>query len=103
MYRHDHKNRKKFIPLMILAGLAFFTAFTFAVMLLWNWLMPVIFGLVEITFWQALGILVLSKILFGGFHHKGHRSHKSKEYWKQRFDEKNCFTDESQGAEKVPE
>lgn len=45
----------------ILAGLVF----TLAVMLLWNWLMPVIFGLTTITFWQALGLLALSKILFG--------------------------------------
>jgi len=37
------------------------------VMWLWNRLMPGIFGLHSITFWQALGILVLSKILFGWF------------------------------------
>ena len=34
---------------------------------LWNWLMPAMFGLQTVTFWQALGLLVLSKILFGGF------------------------------------
>ena len=43
------------------------TVFSFVVMWLWNWLMPVIFGLHAISFWQALGLLVLSKILFGGF------------------------------------
>jgi hypothetical protein len=32
-------------------------------MLLWNWLMPEIFGLPEITFWQAIGLNVLSTIL----------------------------------------
>ena len=32
-------------------------------MLLWNWLMPVIFGLVKISFWQALGLNILSGIL----------------------------------------
>ncbi|MDR3058060.1 MAG: hypothetical protein ACK5KL_21400 [Dysgonomonas sp.] len=37
------------------------------VMLLWNWLMPVIFGLITINFWQALGIFILARILFGGF------------------------------------
>ena len=42
-------------------------AVTFAVMSLWNVLMPGIFALRTITFWQALGLLVLSKILFGGF------------------------------------
>jgi len=33
-------------------------------MWLWNWLMPVIFGLPTIGFWQALGLLVLTSILF---------------------------------------
>ena len=33
-------------------------------MLLWNWLMPDIFGLTEITFWQAVGLNFLSSILF---------------------------------------
>ena len=97
MYRHDPKNRKKFIPLMILAGLAFITLITFAVMLLWNWLMPLIFGLIEINFWQALGILVLSKILFGSHHHKNRQPRKSKDYWKKRFEEKENYTDEAAG------
>jgi hypothetical protein len=34
---------------------------------LWNWLMPEIFGLHAISFWQALGLMLLSWILFGGF------------------------------------
>lgn len=34
---------------------------------LWNWLMPSIFGLHAITFWQALGLMGLSWILFRGF------------------------------------
>ena len=37
------------------------------VLLLWNWLLPPLFGIREITFWQALGLLVLCRILFGGF------------------------------------
>jgi hypothetical protein len=45
----------------------------FVVMGLWNWLMPALFGLHAITFWQALGLLVLSKILLGGFHKHGGR------------------------------
>ncbi len=43
------------------------------VMLLWNWLAPALFGLREVTFWQALGLLALCRILFGGFG-GGHRS-----------------------------
>ena len=41
--------------------------FSGAVMGLWNWLMPTMFGSRLITFWQALGLLVLSRILFGRF------------------------------------
>jgi hypothetical protein len=33
-------------------------------MLLWNWLMPILFGLTKITFWQALGINIFTGILF---------------------------------------
>lgn len=55
------------------------------VMSLWNWLMPVIFGLTVISFWQALGLLILSKILLGGFHGGGGRHWQDKrEHWKQK-------------------
>ena len=36
----------------------------FPTMWLWNWLMPMIFGLIKITFWQAIGLLMLCNILF---------------------------------------
>ncbi|HEV2275468.1 MAG TPA: hypothetical protein VGR96_14950 [Acidobacteriaceae bacterium] len=39
----------------------------FLVQGLWNWLMPPIFGLRLISFWQALGLFFLGKLLFGGF------------------------------------
>ncbi|MGA8492670.1 MAG: hypothetical protein WB711_19765 [Terriglobales bacterium] len=45
----------------------FVTVFSFVVMRLWNWLTPALFGWHVINFWQALGLLILSKILFGGF------------------------------------
>ena len=51
------------------------------VMLLWNALMPVLFHLPLISFWQALGILILSKLLFGGFRGGGGR-------WKNRMRDK---------------
>jgi hypothetical protein len=50
------------------------------VMALWNWLMPSLFGWTEIGFWQALGLLVLSRILLGGFH-GGHGGHPA---WRRR-------------------
>lgn len=34
------------------------------VMLLWNWLMPLIFGLPTLSFWQAFGVCILSSCLF---------------------------------------
>jgi hypothetical protein len=36
----------------------------YPLMWLWNWLMPIIFGLPEITFWQAIGLNLISTILF---------------------------------------
>lgn len=38
----------------------------FPIKWLWNWLMPNLFGLPEISFWMALGIALLISILFGG-------------------------------------
>lgn len=37
------------------------------VMLLWNWLVPAIFGCSAISYWQAAGLFLLSRILFGGW------------------------------------
>jgi len=47
--------------------LVVFAGLIWAVSALWNWLMPGIFGLRTITYWQALGLMVLSWILFRGF------------------------------------
>lgn len=62
-------------PLAIL-GLAVFIAIGGEIVLhLWNWLLPPLFAWREITFWQALGMLLLCRILFGGFgFHGGSRS-----------------------------
>jgi len=46
--------------------------FGLLVMSLWNWLMPMLFGLPRITFWQAWGVLLLSRILFGSLHGSRH-------------------------------
>jgi hypothetical protein len=65
--RHNRFARiARFILFAVVAALAL----TFVAMTLWNWLMPPVFGLHVITFWQALGLLVLGKLLFGGF--RGH-------------------------------
>lgn len=66
-----------------LVGILAIAVFGFVVMTLWNWLMPALFGWRLISFWQALGLVVLSKILFGGFHsHAGRRTH-----WRRRMRE----------------
>lgn len=53
---------------MIVLGLA---ALGLVVMALWNGLVPSLFGLRPIGFWQAVGLLILSRLLFGGFHRHG--------------------------------
>jgi hypothetical protein len=56
-----------------------------AVLQLWNWLMPPLFGLHSITYWQALGLLGLSWILFGGLRgwpRSGHWRNRSSR-WQQ--------------------
>jgi hypothetical protein len=66
MKRHRFVRGLKFVLFAVL----FVTVFGFVVMSLWNWLLPALFGWRLINFWQGVGILVLSKILFGGF--RGH-------------------------------
>jgi hypothetical protein len=55
-------------------GIALFMALGgWVVMSLWNWLLPGVFGWRMITFWQAMGMLVLCRILFGGVSGRGWR------------------------------
>jgi hypothetical protein len=67
----------------LLFGVVAVTLFSGLVMALWNWLMPALFGLRVITFWQALGVLVLSRILFGRLGGPGRRMH-----WRHRITER---------------
>ncbi len=45
--------------------LVFLLAFGLCIRYLWNWLMPEIFGVRTITYWQAVGLLLLARLLFG--------------------------------------
>jgi hypothetical protein len=63
------------IALLVPMGLAAVTLFGFIVMYLWNWLAPAVFAARTITFWQALGLLILARILVGGLG-GGHGDHK---------------------------
>jgi len=75
-------------PLLAMLFVVMLAGFGFVVMGLWNWLMPALFGLKLIGYWQALGLIILSKILFGGFRGSagrgGRRLHGMRDRWKQR-------------------
>jgi hypothetical protein len=82
------------IVMMVLGGVALGVVVAFLlgwiVMLLWNWLMPTIFGLPAIGFWKAWGLVILAHILFkAGRHGPGHdgcfHPHPP---WKEKFREK---------------
>ena len=62
--QHWRKRRLFFLPLIII-GLFAVSA---VIMLLWNWIIPGISTLSALTFWQAMGLFILCRILFHGFH-----------------------------------
>ena len=78
-------------------GVVALIAFTFVVMWLWNWLVPELFNGPVVTYWQTLGLLLLSKILFSGVGKGPHSDHscsshdypnKFRDKWKKKFEEK---------------
>ncbi len=79
------------IGLMVIGGLIAATALAFLVGLLvqalWNALMPEIFGLPEVSYWQGVGLLVLGHLLFGG----GIRGHSQGRRHKERIDRARCM------------
>jgi hypothetical protein len=68
-----------FVPLALFA-------FGSIVMVLWNAILPDVVHVSRINFWQALGILVLSKILFGGF--RGGWGGGPRRHWKAEMEKK---------------
>ncbi len=62
-FNHQHKSRKY---LFLLVPVIIF-AVTLVVQQLWNFVIPEVFGVKAITYWQALALLVLSRILLGNF------------------------------------
>lgn len=56
------------------------------VMLLWNWLMPAIFGLAQVTFWQAFGLLALCRILLGGLGLHSSAGSSMRRHMRERFE-----------------
>ena len=87
---------KKYWPFKVffflLAAAAFISLAGFIVMKLWNALLPEIIGVREVSIWQAIGLLVLSRILFGGWgkfgrHHSGPQSAMWRRKWHAMSDE----------------
>jgi hypothetical protein len=70
---------KKIMIMLLIAAVAI-PLFGFIIMSLWNAILPSVIHVSPITFWQALGIFVLSKLLFGGFH--GGRGGRRESKWK---------------------
>jgi len=78
---------KKAIKFVFFAAL-FVALAGFVTMSLWNWLMPLIFRLPTLTFWQAIGLLLLSRLLTGGFGRGGHGSRSRWAAWKRQTQER---------------
>ena len=77
----------KFLMFALVFFFVFVPLFGYVTMRLWNWLMPALFGWHLIGFWQAMGILILCRLLFGGFHGRhggrGHWRHRMSERWEK--------------------
>jgi len=79
------KKRWWIAPVAIIAIPLFIFIGGEVVMRLWNWLLPPLFGWRTLTFWQALGLLVLCRVLFGGLGgHGGHGGPGPKRHWDRR-------------------
>ena len=83
------RKRMIFIVPAAILGIALFMALGgWIVQNLWNWLLPPLFGWRMITFWQALALLILCRILFGGFSGHGHRGWGMRGRMRQRMAER---------------
>jgi hypothetical protein len=68
----------------VIGAAALGVLFGLIIMWLWNWLMPMLFGLKTITYWEGVGIFILAKILFGSIGSSGGESKKSKDKKERR-------------------
>ena len=96
----------RFAPVFVAGVVVFMAIGGFVVRALWNWLLPPLFALPAITFWQALGLLALCRILFGGLSMRGdhgaHR-HRMAERWKNMTpEERERFRNSWRGAFYTP-
>ena len=105
----------KWVVKFIVLGIVALTVIGLVTQLLWNWLVPALFSGPVITYWQALGLLVLSKILFWGFGRGGSRwggrhnqhwaarwnamSPEDRERFKQKMKDKWCYKAPAESSE----
>lgn len=85
-------------------GIAAVAGFGFIIMWLWNWLVPELFSGPVINYWQTIGLLLLSKILFSGVGHSQPRRHydyRHKDYWRKKCEERMNRGAEGTTAESV--
>jgi hypothetical protein len=80
--------KKKWIFVAAPVGIVIFIVIGGEVVLhLWNWLLPVLFGWPQITFWQAIGLLALCRILFGGLGMRGCHRHGFRKRMDERWEQ----------------
>ena len=71
---------------MLAAVIAGGALLSLVVMLLWNSLVPELFRGPPLQYWQALGLLLLSRILFGGLRPRGWHGHWRQRMWRERWE-----------------
>jgi hypothetical protein len=79
------RNVFKYIGFGIL-GIGFIIGVVFGVQALWNWLIPDLFNGPEITYWQTVGLFILSKILLTGVAPGSRHDKDSK--WRKKYQER---------------
>ena len=79
----------KFHPLKILffiaVALTVFSLVSYLVMWLWNTILVDVTNVKPLGFWQAAGLLILARILFGGIMGRGKRHHKRRKHWREKW------------------
>lgn len=80
-------NKGKWFLKCLVGGFVFILLAGALTMVLWNWLVPDLFHLPELRFFEALGLLLLTRILFGGWGGRGWGNGGGR-HWKHKYYEK---------------
>ena len=87
-HRNKHRRHRRPGPrglffLLVAAGAIAF--FGFIVMTLWNAILPPVTGVQPLSYWQAVGLLILSRILFGGMPRPPFAYRKRGSHWREKW------------------